>query len=141
MSREDRDGCGREDWQRVADGESPAVACCNGGQNRHTCVTSAAQPPTDGSDVEDALDQALRSDLCASAARGRSREKNAEEEQVKEAAEVGVGKEIREKGGGGEATEESRAKQEDLCLCLFLSVFVFIKYVIYLSTNYKDIHF
>ena len=52
-----------------------------------------------------------------------------------------MGKEIREKGGGGEATEESRAKQEDLCLCLFLSVFVFIKYVIYLSTNYKDIHF
>ena len=48
---------------------------------------------------------------------------------------MGVGKEIKEEKGGGEATEESLGRN-DRCLCLFLSVFVFIKCVIYLGTNY-----
>ena len=52
--------------------------------------------------------------------------KDTEEERNKEAAEVGVGKEIMEEGGGGEATKESPG-QEDMCSCLFSFVFVFIK--------------
>ena len=85
-------------------------------------VTCTARPPTDGSDAEDALDRALRAYLCTSAAPGRAREKNAEGEQVEKAADVGVGKEIREEGGGGEATEESpgRAREEiSACVCFY----------------------
>ena len=85
-----------------------------------------ARSPTDGSNVEDALDQALRADLCASAAPGRAREKNAEGERVKKAADVGVGKEIREEGGGGEATEESPGRAKGSVL-----VFVFIRVCVY----------
>ena len=42
-----------------------------------------------------------------------------------------VGKDIREDEGGEEATDESLGRG-DWCLCLFLSVFVFIKCVLYL---------
>jgi hypothetical protein len=48
---------------------------------------------------------------------------------------VGVGKDTREEEGGGEATEGSPGRG-DRCLCLFLSVFVLIKCVIYLGNNY-----
>jgi hypothetical protein len=46
--------------------------------------------------------------------------------------EVGAGKEIREEKQGGKATEGSLGRG-DRCLCLFVSVFVFIKGVIYPS--------
>ena len=55
-----------------------------------------------------------------------ARGKDAEERRVEEVAEVGLGKKIREEEGGGEATEGSPGRG-DWCLCLFLSVFVFIK--------------
>ena len=83
-------------------------------------VTRAVRPSTDDSNVEDPLDQVLRADLWASAAPGRAHEKNAEGERVKKAADVGVGKDIRKEGGGGEATEESpgRAREEiSACVC------------------------
>jgi hypothetical protein len=99
---------------------------------RQTLVTRAARPPTDGIDAEDALYRALRTELGARAAPGRAREKNAGEERVKEVAEVGAGKEIREEEGRGKATE-GRPDRGDWCLCLFLSVFVFIKCIIYPS--------
>ena len=55
---------------------------------------------------------------------------------------MGVGKEIKEEEGGGEATEESSgAEGGEWCVCLFLPVFEFIKCVTYLSTNYEDINF
>ena len=55
----------------------------------------AARLPTDGSNAEDALNHTLRDELHASAAMGRAREEKAEEEQVEEAVEVGVGKDLR----------------------------------------------
>jgi hypothetical protein len=85
---------------------------------RQTSVTRGARPPTDGSDKEDTLDQALRTELRTSTAPGRAREKNSKGERVKEVEEVGVGKEIREEEGGGEATEGSPGLG-DWCLCLF----------------------
>jgi len=57
---------------------------------------------------------------------------------------VCVEKEIREEEGigrGGVPQKRARAEQGDWCLCLFLSGFVSIKYVIYLSTNYEDFNF
>jgi hypothetical protein len=55
-----------------------------------------------------------------------ARGKDAEERRVEEVVEVGLGKKIREEEGGGEATGGSPGRG-DPCLCLFLSVFVFIK--------------
>ena len=49
------------------------------------------RPPTDDSDAEDAMERALRAELCASTAPGKAHEKNAEEGPVKEATEVGGG--------------------------------------------------
>ena len=52
--------------------------------------------------------------------------KNTEGEGVKKAADVGVGKEIREEEGGGEAKEESPDQAKVLVL-----VFVFIRVCVY----------
>ena len=68
----------------------------------------------------------MRAYLCASAAEGRAREKNAEEERIKKTAGVDAGAEIREEGGGGEATEESPGRARVLVL-----VFVFIRVCVY----------
>ena len=67
--------------------------------------------------------------------------KKTEGERVEKVADVGVGKEIREEGGKGEATEENLGRARESVLMFCLSVFAFIKCVIYLSANYEDIHF
>ena len=91
--------------------------------------------------MEDALNRTLRADLCISAALVRARKKNAGGERVKKAADVGVGKVSREEGGGRETTEESPGQAKRLVLVFVVSMFEFIKWVTYLSTNYEYIDF
>ena len=79
----------------------------------------AARPPTDGSNAEDVQDRAPRADLCASAAPSKACENNAEEEQVREAAEVGMEKEIKEEERGEEGTEDSPGQVWGFVLVFF----------------------
>ena len=62
----------------------------------------------------------LRVELCTSVALGKAQEKDAKEERVKKATEVSMGKDIREEGGGGEATEGSlEAKGTGACVYFY----------------------
>ena len=101
----------------------------------------AARPPTDGSNAEDVQDRAPRADLCASAAPGRAREKMLRENKSKRRQMLAWGRRSGRRGEEERPQKKARAERGDWCLCLFLSVFALIKYVIYLSTNYENINF